>query len=1003
MNFEVLKMMKNKVSNHLIYIISGNNIHSITNEKATSLFGAMPKHWLTLLLFLFLCPSYLTAQPPKFSVYDFESRLSKDLIKDIAIDKEGFVWTATDKGVLRYDGQKTLFFKDQIPGGFAKGLLLSKNGRLLVLHDSGLTEVVTQADTVGFKLLLSGKPNDSVGALHFPKTVFEDAKGKVWIGENQSIVLLEKGKMKKYRMGNNIDFGVLTRSFSFVQDTGGRVWVISHSGVLFYFDDENNTFVEQAVNQQLRDVTCMEVVEGEKVWVGTTDGVFELNLTISSSPLPVRRLGGPTQVSCALYVPGQGVFIGTWKDGLYFVPNLTNYQPERVIGLPFNDVVALCFDSPNGVWVTGREHSALIKPVLFEQVDLGTEKPASITSLSLTDNGNLLIIGDENEANKQDIYELENGKIIWQLDPIGNPFGNIPLAAMKSNDYIWIGDLGGSIYYINELNKIPVKFGSIKTSNSPISNIVKDKKGNIWIAGNIHNGIIKLMPNGELEFFKNDGTEYARVIYPAPDGTLWAGGNGADYFLFKYDDVDGSFVNLSKQLTKNLKDNIEVKDMLSYDSNNLLVATTNGVYKILFSAPNSISLEQVSLDKIPDDEPSNALAIAPDGMLWIATTSGLLAHDGVSSFLFDKSSGLPANSFTDKGLLFDYQGNLWVGTASGLSVFSSDRSDFPLTPSPIIEAVRENGNHYHLDEAPIQFNAGIEISFLALSFPADQVIYRTRLLEKDTNWSVPDKAKQRFMSGLAPGKYTFQVAAQQQEGMRWSEPTTFDFEVAKPWYQEIGYICLMLATTLALVILVARLYNLRLIKQKKNLEKIIRKRTDEINRQKNEIIDQQDKLIVQNKKMQELKEEQFKNELEYKNKQLTTYTLNLIQKNQTLKDLRLEINQVIRSSSKSSYSEMRKLLNMIDYSFRKDEDWDNFKLFFEEVHAGFFEDLIKKHPKLTAHDLRHCALIRLNLSIEETSTIVGISADSIKTARFRLKKKMDLDSQTDLLEHLMTI
>ena len=82
---------------------------------------------------------------------------------------------------------------------------------------------------------------------------------------------------------------------------------------------------------------------------------------------------------------------------------------------------------------------------------------------------------------------------------------------------------------------------------------------------------------------------------------------------------------------------------------------------------------------------------------------------------------------------------------------------------------------------------------------------------------------------------------------------------------------------------------------------------------------------------------------------------------------------------------------------------DNFKLFFEEVHAGFFEDLIKKHPKLTAHDLRHCALIRLNLSIEETSTIVGISADSIKTARFRLKKKMDLDSQTDLLEHLMTI
>ena len=155
--------------------------------------------------------------------------------------------------------------------------------------------------------------------------------------------------------------------------------------------------------------------------------------------------------------------------------------------------------------------------------------------------------------------------------------------------------------------------------------------------------------------------------------------------------------------------------------------------------------------------------------------------------------------------------------------------------------------------------------------------------------------------------------------------------------------------------------------------------------------------------MQLLKEEQYKNELDYKNKQLTTYTLNLIQKNQSLKELRLKINQVIRSSSKSSFQEMRKLINLIDYSFRKDEDWDNFKLYFEEVHIGFFESLIKRHPKLTSLDLRHCALIRLNLTIEEMATIIGISADSIKTARFRLKKKMELDSKTDLLEYMMSI
>mgnify|MGYP001793055599 FL=1 len=70
---------------------------------------------------------------------------------------------------------------------------------------------------------------------------------------------------------------------------------------------------------------------------------------------------------------------------------------------------------------------------------------------------------------------------------------------------------------------------------------------------------------------------------------------------------------------------------------------------------------------------------------------------------------------------------------------------------------------------------------------------------------------------------------------------------------------------------------------------------------------------------------------------------------------------------------------------------------------GFFENLKQQYPELSLLELRHCALIRLNLSISETATILGISAESVKTARFRMRKKMTLASQPEMIEAIMRI
>jgi tetratricopeptide (TPR) repeat protein len=152
------------------------------------------------------------------------------------------------------------------------------------------------------------------------------------------------------------------------------------------------------------------------------------------------------------------------------------------------------------------------------------------------------------------------------------------------------------------------------------------------------------------------------------------------------------------------------------------------------------------------------------------------------------------------------------------------------------------------------------------------------------------------------------------------------------------------------------------------------------------------------------KEQQLMAELEFRNKALTTHTLNLIQKNSILEDIRQTITLALKSGQKDqSTTVFGRLINLIDYSFNLDRDWDEFKMYFEGVHKDFFIKLKKENPELSSGELRLCALIRLSLNLKETATLLNITPDSVKTARHRLRKKLNLPEESNLTDYLMTV
>ena len=83
-----------------------------------------------------------------------------------------------------------------------------------------------------------------------------------------------------------------------------------------------------------------------------------------------------------------------------------------------------------------------------------------------------------------------------------------------------------------------------------------------------------------------------------------------------------------------------------------------------------------------------------------------------------------------------------------------------------------------------------------------------------------------------------------------------------------------------------------------------------------------------------------------------------------------------------------------------DGDKEVFGYYFEDQHKGFYEALKKYAPSLTNNDLRLCSLTRMRLSLKETAEILNLSVDAVKSGRYRVRKKLNLEADENLSDFL---
>lgn len=157
-----------------------------------------------------------------------------------------------------------------------------------------------------------------------------------------------------------------------------------------------------------------------------------------------------------------------------------------------------------------------------------------------------------------------------------------------------------------------------------------------------------------------------------------------------------------------------------------------------------------------------------------------------------------------------------------------------------------------------------------------------------------------------------------------------------------------------------------------------------------------EKQLIQRSK--ELEIQKAKELLELKNKELATSALQLVEKDEFLK----EIKGKLRGENGSiKTSEINQVLKSISHS--NSNNWEEFKLRFTAVNEDFYKSVTTKYPNLSQSDQKICALIKLNFSSKEMARLLGISVESVHTTRYRLRKKMGLERSVNLEDFISSL
>ena len=156
-------------------------------------------------------------------------------------------------------------------------------------------------------------------------------------------------------------------------------------------------------------------------------------------------------------------------------------------------------------------------------------------------------------------------------------------------------------------------------------------------------------------------------------------------------------------------------------------------------------------------------------------------------------------------------------------------------------------------------------------------------------------------------------------------------------------------------------------------------------------------LEILSKKQQN---EQLENEVEYKNKELQNFAHYIVDKNEFIIKIQKDLKKIKKNiSEKNIDNSLQTLLIDINNKIQIVRNNEEFLAHVDQINNNFHFKLKEKHPTITENEQRLASLLKIGLSSKEIASILHITPKSVDTNRYRLRKKLEINQETNLHEY----
>lgn len=542
-------------------------------------------------------------------------------------------------------------------------------------------------------------------------------------------------------------------------------------------------------------------------------------------------------------------------------------------------------------------------------------------------------------------------------------------------------------------------------------NFVEPKHHPNYLIGGNYNGLTlfrKTADNQSWEFVTSIRGFYesSRLLAEDSNGYLWMSHGYKGAYKITMDDSLKTVLSFTYYNTQKGFPGDNFNNLMKIGSD-LIFSTPEGIYTYdetkdkMESAPyyNKLFNNQHSIDYIIEDPYLNIWYASPEG-------PGVLRfkEDGTYTRVstpFEKLAGRLISGF--QNIYVADEKNTFIAMEDGLAHYSpnyishADTSyqifirevyDVPgkstIYPQNLPTTVEKKYSY------PFKGN-NLRFSFSCPEYQDVKTIRYSYYLENySTEWSPLSESSVCEFMNLHEGQYRFLVKASVHHGIE-TNVAEFSFEILPPWYRStLAYlIYTILILTFAALVSWFLYYRLQVSKRKEKLK--------HLQSYRNEVQQYQREALIAEKEIIKLRNEQLQGKMINLDKELANQTMSLIQKNRFLGKLKSELKSLQTNTPDSALkSKISLIINRIDKEFDSQKQNELFETYFDEVHEEFFKKLAETYPNLTAREMKLCAYIKMNISSKEIATLLNISPRGVEISRYRLRKKLGVDRNTNL-------